>query len=58
VDDVLRRFRTVYRHLAATVDGAGADLGLGPFCPMGMQEPQMPDVSKLLERTDNDLGNL
>jgi hypothetical protein len=58
----LRRFRTIYRHLAATVDGATMDLGFGPFGPGVMSGmpgmPGMPDVGKLLEKTDNDLGSL
>jgi hypothetical protein len=55
----LRRFRTIYRHLAASVDGATIDLGIGPFGPIGMPGmPGMPDVGKLLEKTDNDLGSL
>lgn len=57
----LRRFRTIYRHLAASVDGATMDFGFGPFGPMmsGMPGmPGMPDVDKLLEKTDNDLGTL
>jgi hypothetical protein len=55
----LRRFRTIYRHLAASVDGATIDLGIGPFGPIGMPGmPGMPDVGKLLEKTDYDLGSL
>jgi hypothetical protein len=56
--DFLRRFRTIYRHLAASVDGALADLGAGPFGPMAMPGMQVPDVAKLLERTEGELGNL
>ena len=58
--DRLRRFRTIYRHLAATVDGTMAELGIGPFGPMmsGMPGMPTPDTFGLLDRTDRDLGGL
>ncbi len=58
--DFLRRFRLVYRHLVATVDGTAAELGQGPFGPMAMEMPGMrgPDVSRLLEETDKGLESL
>lgn len=58
--ETLRRFRRIYRHMAASVDGSIAELGFGPFGPMsgmpGMQ--QAPDMSKLLEATDKELEGL
>lgn len=58
--DFLRRFRTIYRHLVATVDGSASELGLGPFGPMPMEFPGMrgPDVTKLLGETDQELESL
>lgn len=58
--DTLRRFRTIYRHLAATVDGVMLELGQGPFGPMGGGMPglQIPDVSKLMDETDKGLEGL
>jgi hypothetical protein len=58
--DFLRRFRVVYRHLVATVDGSASELGFGPFGPMPMEMPGMrgPDVPKLLADTDRELGTL
>lgn len=57
IEDALRRFRLIYRHMAATVDGASAELGMGPFGPMmsGMPGMQMPDTSKFLATTDQEL---
>jgi hypothetical protein len=56
--DLLRRFRVIYRHLAATVDGSMAELGQGPFGPMGPGMPAMPDTAKVLQETDAALGQL
>ena len=57
--DFLRRFRTVYRHLVATVDGTATDLGFGPFGPMPMEMPGMrPNVGQLLSDTDEELDTL
>jgi hypothetical protein len=58
--DFLRRFRLVYRHLVATVDGTATELGFGPYGPMPMEMPGMrtPDIGKLLEETDKELGTL
>ncbi len=58
--DTLRRFRTIYRHLAATVDGVMVELGQGPFGPMsgGMPGIQMPDATKLMDETDKGLEGL
>jgi hypothetical protein len=58
--DFLRRFRIAYRHLVATVDGAAAELGFGPFGPMPMEMPGMraPDVGRLLAETEKDIGTL
>jgi hypothetical protein len=58
--DFLRRFRVVYRHLVATVDGSANELGLGPFGPMPMEYPGMrgPDVTKILGETDQELDTL
>ena len=58
--DFLRRFRLVYRHLIVTVDGTAAELGFGPYGPMPMEMPGMrgPDVGRMLEETDNQLGTL
>ena len=46
--------------MAATVDGAMAELGFGPFGPMmsGMPGMQLPDTSKALGATDSEIGNL
>lgn len=58
--ETLRRFRTIYRHMAATVDGSLGELGFGPFGPMsgmpGIQQP--PDTSKVFEATDKELEGL
>ncbi len=58
--DLLRRFRTIYRHMAATVDGAMAEMGFGPYGPMmsGMPGMRSPDASKALSATDTEIGNL
>ena len=57
--DFLRRFRVVYRHLLATVDGTATELGFGPFGPMPMEMTGMrPNVGQLLESTEKDLGEL
>jgi hypothetical protein len=58
--DFLRRFRLVYRHLVATVDGTAAQLGFGPYGPMPMEMPgfRPPDAGKLLAETDEELGAL
>jgi hypothetical protein len=57
--DFLRRFRVVYRHLVATVDGTASELGLGAFGPMPMDMSAMrPDVPKLLSETDDEVGSL
>lgn len=59
--DFLRRFRVVYRHLLATVDGSATALGMGPFGPMGMDMTTMgmrPDIEKLMSETDQDLTTL
>ena len=57
--DFLRRFRIVYRHLVATVDGTANDMGLGPFGPMPMEMPGMrPNVGQLLAETDSELNTL
>lgn len=57
--DFLRRFRIVYRHLVATVDGSSTMFGMGPFGPMPMDYPGMrPDVPKLLGETDQELESL
>ena len=57
--DFLRRFRTVYRHLVVTVDGSAAELGLGPFGPMGMDMGMRgPDVGRLMTESDQELDAL
>jgi hypothetical protein len=57
--EALRRFRLIYRHMAATVDGASAELGFGPFGPMGpMPGMQVPDINKFLAATEQELGGL
>lgn len=57
--DALRRFRVIYRHMSATVDGASTELGFGPYGPMGgMPGMQMPDVGKFLSTTDQELERL
>ncbi len=58
--ETLRRFRVIYRHLAATVDGVMVELGQGPFGPMagGMPGMPMPDASKLMDDTDKGLESL
>jgi hypothetical protein len=58
--EALRRFRVIYRHMAATVDGAAAELGIGPFGPMmsGMPGMQMPDATKFLAGTEQELDAL
>ena len=57
--DYLRRFRTIYRHLVVTVDGAASELGFGPFGPMPMEMSAMrPDLSRLTESTDREIEGL
>ena len=58
--DVLRRFRTVYRHMAASVDSVMVELQQGAFGPMGPGMPgmQVPDVTKLLDETEKGLESL
>ena len=57
--EALRRFRVIYRHMAATVDGAAAELGFGPYGPMsGMPGIQIPDTGKFLATTDGELEGL
>ena len=58
--EALRRFRVIYRHMAATVDGAAAELGMGPFGPMMSGPPgmQMPDTAKFLSSTEQELTEL
>ena len=61
-DDVetLRRFRRIYRHMAASVESVSVELGLGPYGPMGPGMPgmQMPDAAKLLTETETGLESL
>jgi hypothetical protein len=59
--DVLRRFRTIYRHMAASVDSVMVELGQGPFGPMGAGMPGVqvpPDIGRLLADTDKGLESL
>ncbi|HYI22484.1 MAG TPA: hypothetical protein VEX62_07590, partial [Candidatus Limnocylindrales bacterium] len=57
--DFLRRFRTVYRHLVVTVDGAATELGQGPFGPMPMDMGMRgPDVARLMTESDQELDSL
>ncbi len=57
--DFLRRFRTVYRHLVVTVDGAASELGLGPFGPMPMEMGmRAPDINRLMTESDQELDAL
>ena len=57
--DFLRRFRTVYRHLVVTVDGAAAEMGQGPFGPMGMDMGMRgPDINRLMTESDQELDAL
>jgi hypothetical protein len=54
----LRRFRTIYRHLAASVIGVSIEAGINAMAmgyPPGMQAP---DATQLLAKTDEDLGSL
>ena len=56
-EEYLRRFRAVYRHLAATVHGAMQEAGMWPgaFGPTG---PMPPNIGEFLNRTDEDLSSL
>jgi hypothetical protein len=57
--DFLRRFRVVYRHLVATVDGTANELGFGPFGPMPPEWPgPRPITGKLLEETNAEIDAL
>lgn len=57
--DFLRRFRVVYRHLVATVDGSATELGMGPFGQMPMDFSGLrPDIPKLLTETDQEAESL
>lgn len=56
--ETLRRFRAIYRHMAATVDGVTVELGQGPYGPGVMPGMQMPDVGKLMDETDKGLEAL
>ncbi len=52
--EFLRKFRTIYRHLAATVDGVMAETGYGPYGGM----PTPPNVAQVLEETDKEIESL
>lgn len=55
--DYLRRFRTIYRHLAASVAGVSIEAGLGMAMGMPPGFPQ-PNATELLEKTDRELQGL
>jgi hypothetical protein len=55
--DYLRRFRTIYRHLAASVTAVSIESGMG--MAMGMPPGfTAPDASRLLEGTEKELEGL
>lgn len=57
--ELLRRFRVIYRHMSASVNGLMLELGQGPYGPMGpMPGMQMPDAAKLMAETDAKLSDL
>ena len=54
--DYLRRFRTIYRHLAASVVGVSMESGM-----MGMGMPPgfpQPNAVEILQKTDQELDSL
>jgi hypothetical protein len=55
----LRRFRIVYRHLAASVMGPSIESGMSALAMGGMM-PGMsqPNVGELMSKTDEELGSL
>jgi hypothetical protein len=55
----LRRFRTIYRHLATSVVGVSIESGMLGAMGMGMPQgfPQ-PSASELLQKTDDELDHL
>ena len=55
----LRRFRIIYRHLAASVVGLSIESGLSAMM-MGGMGPGMaqPNAAELLQKTDEELGSL
>ena len=57
-DDVryLRRFRTIYRHLAASV--IGVSIEAGSAMPTGMPGIPSPHATEILEKTEKELDNL
>lgn len=52
----LRRFRIVYRHLAASVVGVSAESGMMAM-GMGPGFPQ-PNFAEIMEKTDQELSGL
>jgi hypothetical protein len=56
--DYLRRFRTIYRHLAASVVGVSIESGLG--AATGMMPPGFapPNSGELLDKTERELDGL
>jgi hypothetical protein len=55
----LRRFRIIYRHLAASVMGLSIESGMSAMAMGGMM-PGMaqPNTAELLQKTDEELGSL
>jgi hypothetical protein len=55
----LRRFRVIYRHLAASVLALSIESGLSAMM-MGGMGPGMvqPNAAELLQKTDEELGSL
>ena len=54
----LRRFRVIYRHLAASITALSIESGMHAMAMgMGPGYPQ-PNAAELLQKTDEELGSL
>jgi hypothetical protein len=55
----LRRFRVIYRHLAATITALSIESGMHAMAMGGMMPGmQQPNAAELLQKTDEELGSL
>jgi hypothetical protein len=55
----LRRFRVIYRHLAASVMALSIESGMSAMAMGGMMPGmQQSNVAELLQKTDEELGSL
>jgi hypothetical protein len=54
----LKRFRVIYRHLAASVLALSIESGLSAMMMGGMPGMAQPNAAELLQKTDEELGSL